>query len=435
MVRALRLGTEHHLEAVCATSADIETRFSEEFPNTAVLSDPMSLVTKYTDSALVLAGFSDEELAAARQFIEVSEQPLIVLTDASHGPARLFELMAAWQDAPGRIAPIFVSGGEELVAPIRSHGVQPPARLQVTRTVKCNSLRLNQSEVDRWLFQDLAWITQIEDDFQDVSTLETGISGEQVEETTVKFTTTQDVEITWTIRTGPADQLTTELRSDEGAFHQHSLMISDDHLTREMAMQHERLIGSSDDPWERVIRLGQLGATARRSATRRRTLPIHHEEVTERSQFKSQMAAVGCFVLLWTMFGVIGLMTFGAVVDPRDREMRISSSAGFVLNQSDFDEVELTPSGVQHLTEVARQWSEASPVLLIESESAELDEARKAEVMAAFAEWEVHVDSNRVSTRELPGRWFETVMWVGWVVVFFPLVIAILGQGFILLTQ
>ena len=45
-----------------------------------------------------------------------------------------------------------------------------------------------------------------------------------------------------------------------------------------------------------------------KSFRRRRTVDIHFDGVSERSAFKTQMTAIGCGVLTWLMFGLVGFL-------------------------------------------------------------------------------------------------------------------------------
>ncbi len=58
----------------------------------------------------------------------------------------------------------------------------------------------------------------------------------------------------------------------------------------------------------------ELAHAAERSLTRRRTVDIHFDSGSERSLFKSQMTAIGCGVLTWTIMGFIGFAMIRAIL-------------------------------------------------------------------------------------------------------------------------
>ncbi len=90
-------------------------------------------------------------------------------------------------------------------------------------------------------------------------------------------------------------------------------------------------------PWADAVRAFDLLDAARRSLKRRRTVELQFESTSERSQFKTHMTTIGCGLLLFTMFGLIGLLFAGRMLDPRDAQQKQSEVAGFVLRESDFE--------------------------------------------------------------------------------------------------
>lgn len=69
--------------------------------------------------------------------------------------------------------------------------------------------------------------------------------------------------------------------------------------------------------WREVLHAAEIVEAAGRSLTRRRTIELHHEPLSERAIFKSQMAALGCGVLMLTL--LLTLMFLGvAIVVPLD---------------------------------------------------------------------------------------------------------------------
>jgi myo-inositol 2-dehydrogenase/D-chiro-inositol 1-dehydrogenase len=57
--------------------------------------------------------------------------------------------------------------------------------------------------------------------------------------------------------------------------------------------------------WADLTRAFDWVDATRRSLRRRRTIDLHFEELSERSQFKSQMTAIGCGVLMFTLVAVV----------------------------------------------------------------------------------------------------------------------------------
>ena len=60
-----------------------------------------------------------------------------------------------------------------------------------------------------------------------------------------------------------------------------------------------------------------------RSIRRRRTIDLHFESTSERTQFKTQMTALGCGVLGYLFFGLIAYLLVGELLDVGPRAMKI----------------------------------------------------------------------------------------------------------------
>jgi hypothetical protein len=188
--------------------------------------------------------------------------------------------------------------------------------------------------------------------------------------------------------------------------------------------------------WPDLIRAGELAAAARTSATRRRTIRLQLEEGTERAQFKSQMTAIGCGVLMWAMFGSM-LMLFCAVVfDPRDREYKTAAAHGFVLRDWEFakNSDQLNPAGQEHVAEIARRWRESDTAVLVELRPGVTEDAvaaRRDSVVASLESTGLRETGTRVVARRLSGQFYESLLKLGWLVVFVPLVLFLVVQGLI----
>ena len=175
-------------------------------------------------------------------------------------------------------------------------------------------------------------------------------------------------------------------------------------------------------PWSDAVRAFDLLDAARRSLTRKRTVELQFESTSERSQFKTHMTAVGCSLLLFTMFGWITLLFAGRMLDPRDSQQKQSETAGFVLFENQFDGPLLNSQGRETMTEIIENYERRSATILLEGDptAAELIE-RRAAVVRELATAK-HADAEvRTLVRPLQGSWFKRGMVIAWVVLFLPL--------------
>lgn len=193
--------------------------------------------------------------------------------------------------------------------------------------------------------------------------------------------------------------------------------------------------------WSDLVRFYEIQAAMQQSLRRRRTIDLHFETASERSQFKTHMATIGCGVILWTMFGILGLLFAGAVLDPRDRMQRDAEAAGFVIYDHEFAPAEaaLTETGRAHVTGIAGRMDLIETVVYIESTGSpetgdRLDDERRREVWSVLSGSGAD-DPSRVVVRPLRGQWFARFMNVARFLVFAPVGLFLVVQILLLVTK
>jgi myo-inositol 2-dehydrogenase/D-chiro-inositol 1-dehydrogenase len=186
--------------------------------------------------------------------------------------------------------------------------------------------------------------------------------------------------------------------------------------------------------WQDVARAFEIMEATERSLRRRRTIDLHFETTSERSQFKTHMATIGCGVILWTMFGIIGLLFAGAVLDPRERMQIESEAAGFVLTDQDFraDSDVLTDAAAGRLAEIAGRLESSETVVLVTASDADatspLDSRRLQSVRQNLAHLGVKDVERRTVLRPFKGGLFTRAMQIARVLVFAPVGVYLLLQ-------
>lgn len=423
---------------------------------------------------VIAAGADESLISAARQFAIVGI-PLLVVTDSHQGPGAAFGFLTIWQEFPELVSPLFVSG----VAAVACHLSAEAMRLKLgdiwkvefRRSVKVEPQQgLNGNVIDRWLFQDLDWMETLFGPHRDVTFLASGRSVTGPLEATVTLNRPDGTdravpEVCWSLQaTGRDDEWSLTLHGTQGRLSaEHfadgrTLLTANgqgkpvepkpvaagdpvrEDIRRQIADAMEaRRLNRPFRSWGDVIRLGELGAAARRSLQRRRTIEVQHEQVSEKTQFKSQMAALGCGALMWVMFGGMALLALAAGLDPRDREQRLSESAQFVVLDEHFEHGtdRLTDAGKARLRHLTSNWSSTSPVVLVEAWDGDetLNDRRRALVVGMLNESGIHDAESRVVLRQFPGTWFPWLIRAGWIVVFLPVIGVLLLQLLILAAQ
>jgi hypothetical protein len=193
--------------------------------------------------------------------------------------------------------------------------------------------------------------------------------------------------------------------------------------------------------WSDLVRAFDVVDAARRSLRRRRTIVLSAEDASERSQFKTQMTAIGCGVLTWTLVGVVLTLLAGAVLDPRDSEQRRAESAGFVVRTDDFEPetAELTAGGAEHVKDLMPRLRHASSAVVVEQEESgaatPLDAQRRGAVVEALVREGAADAEQRTIVRPLRGGVFRALIIAAWCLVFAPLVLYLAAQALIVLAR
>lgn len=181
--------------------------------------------------------------------------------------------------------------------------------------------------------------------------------------------------------------------------------------------------------WGEAVRAFDLLDAARRSLTRKRTVELQFESTSERSQFKTHMTAVGCSLLLLTMFGLIGILFAGRMLDPRDTQQKQSETAGFVLTAADFDGTRLNSFGREKMVEIVENFQRRSATVLIDGQpDANESLERRAAVIQELGNAQLSGAEVRTLIRPLQGVWFKRAMLLAWIVLFLPLGIMLVIQ-------
>jgi len=76
--------------------------------------------------------------------------------------------------------------------------------------------------------------------------------------------------------------------------------------------------------WPDLLRATEIVEAAERSVRRRRTIDLHFETTSERSQFKTQMTAIGCGLMSMTLVSFVFLLMAGALFDMHPMVMKFA---------------------------------------------------------------------------------------------------------------
>ena len=281
-------------------------------------------------------------------------------------------------------------------------------------------------------------------DYRRVTAIHSGLSAQGISTASVGLSGEAVPDAMWAYRGGTAERAELTVTTERGASvllwegNEAPTLTINCHAVELPLRESPILPASNTDrlpvgvtPWSEAVRAFDLLDAARRSLVRRRTVELQFESTSERSQFKTHMTTVGCGLLLYTMFGLIGLLFVGRMFDPRDTQQKESEVAGFVLTDAAFQLVfddpefhQLTPAGQETLAGIIDNYQRRSATILIEGEPQpenSLGNQRRQLVIHELTTAQRKDVQIRTLVRPLKGVWFKRGMVLGWVVLFLPL--------------
>ncbi|HAB13810.1 MAG TPA: hypothetical protein DCE47_19190 [Planctomycetaceae bacterium] len=363
----------------------------------------------------ILAGSEEADLAVAMSLLE-SDRPLIVVAGPHLAAAAVHRLALVASDVRATIR-CWLPAVRELTPLENTHAPAPPLRVD----------RADNRPAEELLFDDLARLGRLAGRFDQVNAT-LGPSG------TVRLESDSGPDATWTLRptNGPAE--VTLLVGDSPLELQRSERDNPETASEWLEVAD----GASHLKLEELVDVVETFAAIQESARRRRAIDLHHEPTSERTVFKSQMAAVGCLLLLLTLLGLVVLLVLGAALDPTSTRGGRAARVGFLLESDDFldNTATLSDNGTDHLERIAGRIEHVRvPIVVAATGNSDLDNGRRAVVEDELDRRSVHVPEGRVITDKPPAKWAQTLLQfarIAWIV---PLVVFLVLQGLILATR
>ena len=393
-------------------------------------------------AAVLVAGDSDEVQTAAKQLASAGK-PLLIVPRLAFGAACAYELSLIRDDSHVTLMPAFEHRFDsELVAlPQRLASGEQGAirRLQVDRVLTSPTSSLTEAEIDAASLADIDLLQWLGGRYDQVTAQRSGQSDQGCSQATLTLAGAGLPDATWTARRGSVDvwRLTVETERDP--------------ITLERATSPKSptaLIAAfvaADTPnapeWSDAVRVFDVLDAAKRSLRRRRTIDLHFETLSERQQFKTQMTAIGCGMLMLTLFLMLALLGLGALLESRDRAVRDSEAAGLLLKESDFEShaAVLTPTAETRLDQMAERLKDEPKSAYLEPSSdppnSELDQRRRTKIVERLANLGVEAADHRTSLAATRSTGWDTLMRILRLAWIAPLVVFLVLQGLILVAK
>jgi hypothetical protein len=315
------------------------------------------------------------------------------------------------------------------VPPILSSAVPDPGRADGNKSL------LIDNEIEEAMLPDVDALCWLGGNYDQVTALRSGQMVEGCSQATLTLAGSNLSDATWIARRGSKRRWKLTVEAERG-----SVSIERSHDEQPAARQLIELFvaacrGEAVRPdWSDAVRTFDVLDAARRSVRRRRTIDLHFEALSERSQFKTQMTAIGCGLLLLTLVLMLGLLGLGSLLDARDRNVREAASLGLLLQETDFERhtAVLTTEGQSRLAGIARRLTDEPKSVFVEPTSdppsSELDQRRRTQVVEHLNELRVVAADHRTQLAPPKNSVWETVMRILRLAWIAPLVLFLILQ-------
>jgi hypothetical protein len=341
LVRAIG-ESEHELVLAVRTGAATE-EIMWAAPGARLSDDTAEVLTLAGLDAAIVAGWDAGVLVAARQLAGTGV-PLVLLPDVRQDTAYVYELTLARNDTGVPLVPLV----PRLVHP-RWHRLRDVLRgpafggVQWCRWERERPLDaaagFTTEQIEAALLADVAVLRFLGGDFDRVTALPSTNAAGQITASTVTLAGPDRPEVTWGLRAGETARWRLEIVSSAGRWEfsgtdDPALVVGPGGffegpervgpgpamLARVVhSLRSDHVVGEPVDDvlptWTDTVRDFEIVDGARRSVRRRRTIDLLFETTSERNQFKSQMAAGGCGVLLYALFALIAAAALNTLGD------------------------------------------------------------------------------------------------------------------------
>lgn len=282
----------------------------------------------------VLVGGSDPQVLEAIKQLAAAGQTLLFLPNVNQGSTYIYELSLIRDDNRVPLHPAIWHRCDPLLVRVReairsgSMGQVHLIQMQRELIVVGGTPQVPQPEIDAAALMDFDLLRWLSGDYDQVTALRTGSSENGTMTQSVKLAGRNLPEATWEARAGqsPVCKLTIQagrgatLLEVDPASMEWTLIERESRQTgsRQAAIREYlgRLESGANPPmeWPELVKAFETVDATHRSVTRRRTIELHFEPMSERAMFKTQMTAIGCSVLTATLVLVLVYLAIASMV-------------------------------------------------------------------------------------------------------------------------
>lgn len=335
LIKALVGSAEHRLVAFAADDV-LAREVLRLAPSAKRLPAPHDALSVLELNAAIIDDSSAETLDVAKQ-LAANSVAILVVPRAAHGIEFIYQLGLIRDEQPDlfRLYPIRPWRSHPLVLRLREslqesrlgrvHQVEWQREIPVDTPVSEPAL-LTKSQVDEALLADADWLKFVAGEFDQVTALRTGNEEQGIVQASVSMAGQEASPAQWSCRgthgdstwklvvTGAAGNIALSGSEDLGTIRWQSTVLNkveDETLAYDygpsiLAEFQTGLTAADSGKWaDDLNRIFDLLEGVHRSLRRRRTVELYFDTPSERSNFKTQMTAVGCGVLMLTLVTIV----------------------------------------------------------------------------------------------------------------------------------
>ena len=293
------------------------------------------------DIDAVLVGGSEPSLLEAVKQLATAGQPILFLPQAAQGSTFLYELSLIRDDNRVKLFPALVHRRDQALVRLRevlrAGSLGKVQLIQFEREVSgpLTTGPLPQAVVDAALLPDIDLLRWLSGDYDQITALRTGAGNDAVLMQTVTLAGRGLPEANWHIQsTSAAEVSRLTVHAERGravmerdpASNEWVLTESDGRkvvgnrvaAACELLDEFEASLTSDSSvgpvEWPELVKAFETLDATQRSVTRRRTIELHFESMSERATFKTQMTAMGCGVLVATLLLTLVYLAIASLV-------------------------------------------------------------------------------------------------------------------------
>ena len=330
----------HHVVLIVSQDDGLASSAMRLFPAARITSDWETALEEMGATPAIVCGSSESENEAFRRLLSES-RPVAYLPEVKAGLELIYELSLVLDDSNATVIPVWSASADStmrsLLAALEDEQFGRVQNIQFERQMVVEGLTFSRESVESLMFHDLQLLNRIGGGYSRVTSVQSTSDGEQVVQSTTTLGGDGKADAVWHLQSAvDADQWRLRILTSRGQLvlsgktHddwsctvqtsgeiEFAVAPAEDHQAVRFTDQLVKRLGEPRQPddWIELTRVHEFIDASRRSLRRKRTIDLHFETASELSQFKTQMTAIGCGVMLFTLMGLVIYLMVGEIFD------------------------------------------------------------------------------------------------------------------------